>query len=270
MRNLWFFYGFMALLLAARILAADDIVIEDAVPQDVAVPVSLVSQFDAMLGMSQQNVMQTRWKLQLQARIEAIDARWPLTAEQREKLQLAGRGDIARLNAEIVQLRREAADNQQTLAEFHREALRRVTIPAECMFTDDSLYFKVLRRQLTEQQWLRFEVRDRAERETQVRSLLTTLYTGKNQLTEAQKRELAELFLSKYPRWRPLSKNVSCSQYIPMLMAAELGDEIRPMFTDDQWRVTQNLTRTARALEPRFRSYGLWPIDRLEAEVSDR
>lgn len=255
--------------LPAQSFFPDDVVVGDGPPQGALVPVASAPQLEAFLGTTNQPALRTRFKLQLQARIAAVDSRWPLTVEQREKLQLAGRGDIARWNAEIAQLRRESADHPRAPQELHEEVIRRITIPSERMFGDESLYFKVLRKQLTERQWLRFEEVDRAERCAQVRTTIAQFYSGKHQLSQTQQRDLAEAYLSKYPRWGPLSRNVNCSQYVTMLIAAELGDEIKPIFTDDQWWLTQNHMRTARALEPQFRSYGLWPIEDAEPRMGD-
>ncbi len=266
----------IVLLLSAVPLTAqspfpDDIVIDEVAALKIEQYQITPAQFDNLLApgstassnKANRPALHTRLNLQLDQAISTTAEVCGLTLEQQSKLRLAGRGDLARVQAEIEQLRVKYVNTLQTrdgLLAFQSEVYCRATIPLTQPFGAESLFRKVLRKQMTERQAVLFEQFDRAEQSKAVRAAIAAFYRGANELTPQQLNAMEQLFLSKYPEWRPLPVNVSCSQYIPMRIAKELEEEIKPVLSAKQWQVTENSFRTAIALEPRFRSMGLWPI----------
>lgn len=249
----------------------DDVVIDEAAALKIEQYQITPAQFENLLApgsaasstKANRPALHTRWNLQLDQAIRTSAEVCGLSLEQQSRLRLAGRGDLARVQAEIEQLRVKYVNTLQTrdgLQAFRSEVYRRATIPLVQPFGADSLFRKVLRKQMTERQAALYEQFDRGEQSKAVRAAILSFYRGPNELTPMQVSAMEQLFLSKYPDWRPLPINVWCSSHIPMRIAKELETDVRPLLTEQQWQVTQNSFRTAIALEPQFRSMGLWPI----------
>lgn len=132
-------------LIAIEEVAAEDDSDENAPRQQIRVYTE--QAFDVyVLGAGNIDQVRSRFESVLKLRIEAAARTRPLTREQREKLELAGRGDIKRQFADIEAKRKEFEGLRrdfQKASEFLRE-ISRVRAFQSMPFGEGSLFAKVL------------------------------------------------------------------------------------------------------------------------------
>lgn len=255
----------MSVALTATLVysADDDRVLQDR-PEEPMAPALVNRQVEILGGSAQANASMLRPHLDhvLMSRIGKIDAECSLTVEQVHKLQLAGRGDTHRIMSELFRIEQESiarANRGAPNVDMQKEVRQRVLGPAMDPFVEDSLFHKVLWKMLTTEQQARLQELLEAERMALMRSHLVAIYGEKFPLREDQELALARLFRARYPEWRPGPAG-AMSVSVVVLMAAELGAELKPLLTDEQWQQTTAFVKTAQQREPLLRDYGLWPI----------
>lgn len=252
--------------ICAQSLFADDIVIEPiADKQNVRVALN-AAQFQDFLQIPVKSRMTPREYLQNQLKVKVLtlEAKCKLTAEQRDKLQLAGRGDIIRTMSSIAQLESRYVDKSLAAEEMmalRSEIHRRVTIPLTYPFAEDSLFHKVLTKSLSADQFARFDEWNQPRRRLEIRTALASFVHSSAMLSAAGKPDITELVMKRYPRWRPIQPY---SQLVVMMMVHELQDEIRPLVNDAQWESVKKYAASAPRVEPLVREMGLWPIENRE------
>jgi len=251
-------------LTATSVFAADDDRVLQDRPEKPTAPVAINPQVEILGGSAQANASMLRPHLDhmLMSRIGKIDAECALTVEQVHKLQLAGRGDVHRLMSELFRIEQESitrANRGVPNGNMQKEVRQRVLGPAMDPFVEDSLFHKVLWKMLTTEQQARFHELKEAERQALMRSHLVAIYSTNFPLREDQELSLARLFLARYPEWRPGPAG-AMSVSVVVLMAAELGEELKPLLTEVQWQQTTAFVKAAQQREPLLRDYGLWPI----------
>ncbi len=251
----------MAVTLPPAFSADDDVVIRDRPEKPTAVN---NRQGEILGGSAQANASTLRPHLDyaLMSQIGKVDAECALTVEQVRKLQLAGRGDIQRIMGELFRIEAEStarAERGVVNVNMQWEIRRRVLAPAMAPFAENSLFHKVLWKMLTMEQQGQLRNLEEAEDRTLTRAHLGAIYGLKCPLNEDQEASIARLFRSRYPEWRPGPAG-AMSVSVVVLMAAELGEELKPLLTDEQWQQTVAFVKTAEQREPLLRDYGLWPI----------
>ncbi len=249
---------------AAQSSFTDDVVID--IPDSELNLMPLINtvteaQFVNMSG-SNENV-RARLLQQYRSRLQKIDEQCLLTDEQRQKLQLAARGDIARLMSKVDHLR-EKYVNQPIPAGgmivVSEEIVRDLMVPLTLPFGEKSLFAKVLHHQLTEAQSEQYQALDLFERRDAVRNMVAPFFRGLQPLSLVQERLIVERIVSRYPAWHPHAVPMLYAHYIAILVADDMSDELRPILDDTQWQHLQSQIPAGRRLEPRLRSFGLWPI----------
>ena len=106
-------------------------------------------------------------KSQLALQVDSVDRACALSGAQREKLQLAGDGDLKRLSRTIEQLRekfREVGQDQEKFQTIAGEALTLQMKMQSGVYDESSLFQKVLRQTLSREQSARYEQQERERR----------------------------------------------------------------------------------------------------------
>ena len=210
-----------------------------------------------------------RLETRLKSRIEQIDRACKLTPEQRNKLNVAGRGEIRRFFARIGELKAELA---RVVPGVEVGALRahllqevaeyRETMTETDCFGDGSLFSKVLKSTLTPTQTaLRAQsARDAsiAQHRATIRWAMGSLETWL-QLSPEQREKLEGLLCA---RTRPPRKFGAYDYYGLLFQASKLPEkEFKSIFSDGQWQKVEQQLAEARRLEKALRVGGFLPED---------
>jgi hypothetical protein len=182
-----------------------------------------------------------RLEMILAGRLERQREDCNLTEAQMAKLRLAGRGDIKRFLDRLDGIARILGDRQTNFDEL-RKAERELTEAANALengfFREDSLFYKVLARQLNQEQ---FGDREKALTELNRRryeklvSQAVNTMQGILGLTDQQRAKLTDLLLGNTLPPRRFGKASDIA--VVLFQASKIPDElIRPVFSDAQWR----------------------------------
>jgi hypothetical protein len=228
----------------------------------------LVQEFKVMaFGRGDKDQARRRLETRLKYRIDQIDRDCKLSPEQRQKLSVAGRGDIRRVFAEIEEFSSKMASNGVALQRMGREQLakairyRESVMNVDC-FGGGSLFSKVLRKTLSPQQLAVCEsalkdaasARHRATIRWAIGSMEPWL-----QLSQKQRDRLESLLSEKT---RPPRKFGAYDYYGLIFQASKLPEkELKSIFNDVQWQKVQQQIAEARRLEETLRIEGFLPDD---------
>jgi hypothetical protein len=210
-----------------------------------------------------------RLESRLKSRIDQIDRACKLTAEQRNKLSVAGRGDIRRLFTRITDFKAElarvapgvdvAALRARLIEEVadYREALT----DTDC-FGEGSLFSKVLKSTLTKVQ---AAVREKAVKDASIAQHRATIRWAIGSMMpwlelSSEQHEKLEGVLSA--RTRPPRKFGAYDYYGLMFQASRLSEkEFKAIFSESQWQKVEKHLAEARRLEKTLRVGGFLPED---------
>lgn len=221
-------------------------------------------EFDLMVlgrGHDAADRVRQRMREAVQHEIKIIDRHCSLTPEQQAKLELAGRGDIARCFERLAELRRKATAAPLTLSEnqslwMSLEPLRWAM--SQGLFNETSLFWKTLQRKLTAEQRIQFRKLEQERGlkilEKHCQYLETTTLT---KLSGDCRRKFEELLADTVRSMELTGPNTS---YV-WLEAAKFQDEFQPLMRERQWRVLQKAIADAKRSEQSLRKYDRWPYD---------
>lgn len=189
----------------------------------------------------------------LETQIDFLETIGTLRDEQRQKLELAGRGDIHRFWTRYELLRRECPTGMITRDEYMQ--FRQKTLPLQLRYRDGlfgptSLYRKTIRSVLDTDQLAEFETlereRDRKHYQALVKATVAML-DQKLALTVDQRTRLTKLVLEKTEP--PTTYGQGSSQlYIVLWQMSQIPEsDLKPLFLDDEWLVLKAVFQNARA-----------------------
>jgi hypothetical protein len=214
------------------------------------------------------NAVEARHRLesQLTLFVDSLDRTCKLTADQKAKLRLTGRGDIKRYfnGFESIKAKFHATNNDVARLE---DLLPEITVLQLVLntglFQDDSLVFKSLRNTLNDEQFERYDagIRERlaAQHRLVVQRVIAFIEQG-SPMHFDRRNELITLFTksTKPPR----KHSPQYDMYVVAYQVGKLPDEkLRPLLDDVQWRNLKRLADQSQALEPAMRQQGLLPED---------
>lgn len=189
--------------------------------------------------------------------IEDVETMCQLTPSQREKLKLAGLGDVKRSLRPLEELRARldtpTATPEEQLAgmrEMHALERSNPTFPG-----DQSLFRKTLIAILSESQWNDF-MRKRQGIVVEKAIELVRLSNKEFQLTDEQHRRLIELLINET---EPPDSIGRYAPYIVLYQAAEVEESIRRILNEKQWSVLRERITFARRVVPDLHRRGLLP-----------
>jgi len=204
-----------------------------------------------------------RLDTQLTLRIDEIDQACGVTEDQRQKLRLAGRGDIKRFFNKIEEKRRAfqsvAHDRAKIGAVFQELQPLQIAFNAG-LFGENSLFAKTLVKTLDADQARRYETALRERRQFHYRSrvdLVVATLGNAVGLSTDQRRRFTQLYLDETRPPKSFGRN---DYQAVLLQAANLPEEkLKPIFNDTQWRVLSRYFTQVRGLEQFLRTNGYVP-----------
>jgi hypothetical protein len=201
----------------------------------------------------------------LENEIRTVDTRCALTEPQTKKLQLAGRGDIARWQSRVSDLRRKCAgaemdQEQYTAIMMELQSLRLAVQSGP--FGEMSLLRKTLRKTLTDEQLTQFRALVRERAVQAVENLLRPLDASSQTKLVGEKRK--KFIDTLVDQARLPETNNPYVQFIVMLEASRLEDQLKPLLNEDQWQTFRQQVNNARRMENMLRQSGQWPAPQAE------
>ena len=253
-----------ALLVAGNAAAQDEVdelgQVEQAVEQVNLQP----EQFEQwVFGNRKASVVRARLDWQLVSRVEGVVQSCGATELQRQKLVLAGQGDIKRLFDQVDVLRDEFQSlrhNQQGVNEILVRIQPLQARLASGVFEEDSLFQKTLRRNLDAEQAAACEQAERERRAFLYRAKFEAVianFGGVLGLRAEQRLRLADLLLeATSPPW----SFGQYDYYVVMIQMCRLPEErLKPIFDEVQWRVLSQQFNQVRQVEPHLKKIGVLP-----------
>jgi hypothetical protein len=195
--------------------------------------------------------------------VEAIDRTCHLSAEQKEKLRLAGEGDYARFEQKVNDLRSECVgktyDQNEIQALFQK--FQPLTAQYQSgMLGPSSLFAKVVHRTLRPEQQEEYEAAEAERRKTRHAAkvrLFVAILEQSCPLKASQRDALVDLLLKET---RPALRSSEQDWYVVIVQAAKLPDsKLKPILDQPQLTYVKKITAQARGMEPMLRQMGVLP-----------
>lgn len=221
--------------------------------------------FDRLAFGAQSGGRTVRGRLEdmLRLQVDEIDRDCRLNPAQRAKLELAGRGDIARFFEQVDAKRREfqaARTDRLKIVELNREIQPIQQRMQGGIFGEGSLFAKVAAKALDPEQVARHEAARRDRQKFRHRSkidLIVAMMDTAAGLTTQQRQRLSRLIEEET---RPPKKAGPYDYQVMMLQLARLPEEkIKPIFSPAQWRLVEVHFNNAKRLEPMLARNGYLP-----------
>ncbi len=199
------------------------------------------------------------------AELRWLDSRLSLTEAQKKKLQLAARGDIVQHISRAEELRPKVTSQAMTPEQWRtlQEQLQPLRHALQVEMTGEtSLFRKTLRKVLTDEQRVRFEVLERERQAAIIESALRKTERVPNgmKLTSETRQKFAELVLDH----GRIPQNVGpYGQFIVLLAASQLRDRVKPLLTPAEWEQFEWQVGLAKRYAAEIESSGHWTPSRL-------
>lgn len=218
-------------------------------------------------SLSAAGMARKRMESAIDSELQWIEGRCRLTDVQKKKLRLAGRGDIGSFFSRAEELRAKVVGRtlgRQEYMELSMEmSLLRMTTQ-NCLLGEASLFRKTLRRTLDDEQrveyqrLLRQRQLDAAESGFSVWDRVNNNNARINglKLNPETRRKVCELIVEQ---GRMPESSTPYMNYIVLLEANRIEDQVRPLMDNEQWEAFQKLVAQAQRVEPSIRRYAQWP-----------
>jgi hypothetical protein len=241
---------------------------EDDAAEDLAAQPAFMfadENFDQWLYRELQNTAGARSRLDtlLLMRLEDVTQACDLEDWQRQKLQLAGRGDINRFFDRVEELRRKfqlVKTDQNRVGEILQEMQPLQLTFQTGPFGDTSIFAKTLKTTLTSEQHDGYEAAGRERRQFRYQACVELLVTKLDEalvMRGEQRRQFERLLLEET---RPPARFGPYDRQVVMLQAAQISeDKLKPLFDDHQWKILSRQLQKARELEPFLKNGGMLP-----------
>jgi len=251
-----------------------EIEIDEAVPRPHPIVVS-DQQFDRwVFGVFGADGFRRRAELSLTSHLNDVDRICPLTAVQKNKLLLAGRGDIKRYFDHVEEARIKIHD--QSIDRVELQAVRQEFQPHAPnsrpeLFGVKSLFSKSLKNTLTAEQFARYQevIRDGSvARHRATITWVVGVMDNTLRLSDEQHRQLEELLAKET---RPPKRFGEYDYYGVMFQMSRLPEaSLKPIFDDDQWGKLSRQLAFAVRLEPTLKEGGFVPDDQVAGAATGR
>jgi hypothetical protein len=252
-------------------LNQDDL--EAARREAVAVQMAELQQlFDRLVFQQDGNMAGARRRLTtlLTSQVQELDRLCRLTDAQRQKLHLAGRGDVHRFFARYEAAKQKAFSlppEVQNVRTIQQEASALRTILQSGLFHEASLLQKSLPNTLTDEQFARYDAMERERRaarhRTTIEQALNTLQRSVA-LREPQRRALLALLTQEI---KPFRRSSRYDQYRILIQLDRLPEEkLKPLFDGPRWAALEKQLLQYRDIERQLKDAGVWPEEDDEAD----
>jgi len=231
-----------------------------------------IENFDQWVFSNQQKLSSAQKQLldRLEGEAESIQSTCKLEDGQKEKLLLAGRGDIqaftqlyAEVRAKFVEKINE--NNQQAIQNVWQEIQPLQKKYHGQIFGEGSLFEKVLGHLLDEQQSARLEKIRREQRKFQYQSAIMQTISQFDQVAplthKSREKLLALIKQHSYPPKAMTGHNRThyLTYYIYGQMAEIPEDELRPLFGKAVWKVVKQQMQQGKRMKRNLEQQGLVP-----------
>lgn len=235
------------------------------------------SNFDQWVFQGNGNAANGKARLltRLNLQLAEIDRLCGLTTEQKEKLQLAARGDTKRFFDEVEVVRQKflaVRNDQNAFGQIWQDIQplqRRVSIG---LHGETSLFHKALRRTLNDEQMDRYQQLLDERRKYRYRASIEVALTSIEQsvpLKHSQHTAIVQLMLDETPT--PLAFG-QYDQYLILHQLSKLGEtRVKPLLDERQWKLMSANFDQARGMEQFLIQQGLLPKEEVALiKVPDR
>jgi hypothetical protein len=200
----------------------------------------------------------------LKVKADGIARAAGLSESQKEKLTLAGEGDIRRFVDRVEEVKLKYRNNEMPQGAWNRvfleiQPLRDVLLKNE-LFGSQSLFAKAARTTLTSEQAARYEKSENErllfQHRTQIAATVARLsnYLG---LRDEQRKRLTRIMLEETEP-QPLLNETSRDQMVGLALLSRLPEkEIKPIFDEIQWQELQRLFHRVQQVMPALRQQGV-------------
>jgi len=195
--------------------------------------------------------------------VEAIDRSCHLTAEQKDKLRLAGHGDYARFEQKVNDLRSECVG--KTYDQNEMQALYQKFQPLTQqyqtgMLGSTSLFAKVVHRVLTPEQTEEYEAAEAERRKTRHAAkvrLFVAILDQSCPMKASQRDAMVNLLLKET---QPALRSSQYDWYVVMVQAARIPDsKLKPILDQAQMTYFKKITVQVRGMEAMLKQMGVLP-----------
>jgi hypothetical protein len=233
-------------------------------------------QIEAWVFGDNASMARRRIESRLADQIQDLDRACTLTDAQKEKLHLAGRGDIKRFFDRFDAFKRKAQRMQQDEQKMQRIFQEIPPLQATLhggLFHEDSLLVKSLPTTLTAEQFARYDAMARERRLSRHReSVLKAVGMLKLGFENAVARLGRDIVLREEQRQalitlmtqetRPSRRPGPYDYHVLLLQLGRLPEEkFKRLFDDDQWQIINGMLAGFQRLEPMLRREGLLPAE---------
>lgn len=195
--------------------------------------------------------------------VEAIDRSCHLTAEQKEKLRLAGHGDYSRFDQKVNDLRSECIGktyDQNEMQELYQKFQPLTEQYRSGMLGSTSLFAKVVNRVLTPEQREEHEAAEAERRKTRHAAkvrLFVAILEQSCPMKASQRDALVELLLKET---RPALRSSEYDWYVVVVQAGRIPDsKLKPILDQAQLTYVKKITGKARGMEATLKHVGVLP-----------
>jgi hypothetical protein len=246
--------------------AQEEVEVEDAVVVQ-AQPVFMVNDqnFDQWIfgNVGGADRVRSRLVSLLTLKVEDVDRACRLSETQKEKLELAGRGDIKRFFDRVDEKRRKFVNVRHDQNQF-QEIIQEIQPLQQSVqgepFGDGSLFGKTLKKTLSGDQAARYAKAAADKRQFRYRAkvaLAVAMLDNAVGFTAEQRRRFMAVLLEET---KPPKIYSQYDYQVVMVQAARLPEEkLKPIFDDAQWQVLNRQFQQARGMEQFLRNHGFLP-----------
>lgn len=230
-------------------------------------------QFEQWVFQQYGNAATARTKLKesLELYTEDVDLSCGLSDTQKQKMRLAGRGDIERFFRTFEDVKKKfqlIRNDQQKVNEIFQDISPLQARMMTGLFDRDSLLRKCLVNTITREQFLKYhkvdEERSRFHHESKI-GLVVTMLDQYAPITAEQRQQLSALLLRET---RPLRKSGQYDYYVMMHQVSKIDEEkFKTILDDIQWQVFNQQFGQMRGMDQWLKQNGLLSDD--EEDDSD-
>ena len=192
-------------------------------------------------------------------RIDDLDRVCRITEAQKNKLRLAGRGDIKRFFDKVEALKRKFQQGQNDPNTNIWQEIQPLQVELNAgLFGDDSIYAKTIRRTLSPDQEARFEGLARERINVRFRATVEWFVAHLDKglgLTEDQRQRFIDLLVRETRAPRKFGQGDYW--YLMLRMAGLPETKLKPIFDAPQWRLLSRQFVQAKAMAQRLKAAGV-------------
>lgn len=263
--------GVVQVVGVARAEPADPLDIDEAVEEAVEVgPVQRAfvlsdDQFDQWVfgGPRNSTAGQSKLDTQLSLQVEDVARVCRLTEMQKQKMLLAGHGDIKRFFEKVDEKRKQfekLKTDQNKVSQLYQELLPLRQMLQSGLFSQGSFYAKTLKTLLSAEENEKYQELIRQKNHFRYRAKIELVVAQIDQsvgFRAEQRKRLIELILAET---QPPDHYGQYDYYVVLYQAAKIPTAtLKPLFEDRQWALLQRSLDQGRGLEPFLRTQGLLP-----------